>query len=68
MPLYEYRCRHCDARFELLQSSGAGSTAVRCPECDAKAVERVLSTFATASAAAGGHSAAAPAGCGSGFT
>jgi putative FmdB family regulatory protein len=65
MPLYEYRCRQCDARFELLQSSGAGSSAVRCPECDAKAVERVLSTFATA---AGGRSAAASAGCGSGFT
>lgn len=64
MPLYEYACTACGARFELLQRVGESAAAVRCPECDAGAVERQLSTFA---AGTGGRSADAGAdafGCG----
>jgi putative FmdB family regulatory protein len=32
MPLYEYRCRSCGARFELLQKPGEAPPA-KCPAC-----------------------------------
>ena len=63
MPLYEYRCPACAARFELLQRMGEGADAVRCPECGAVRVERQLSTFAAA--VSGGHGVETEAfGCG----
>jgi putative FmdB family regulatory protein len=70
MPLYEYRCRDCGHRFEVLQRSGAGAEGVECPRCGAARPERTLSTFATASHSgparpAGGCGAPA---CGTGFT
>jgi putative FmdB family regulatory protein len=72
MPLYEYRCPDCRARFEVLQRMGDDASSVRCPECGAARVERQLSTFA---AGHGGGTAFADAGggcgrpqCGTGFT
>ncbi|HEX9800800.1 MAG TPA: zinc ribbon domain-containing protein [Thermoanaerobaculia bacterium] len=72
MPLYEYRCPACRARFELLQRMGECADAVRCPECGAAHVERQLSTFAAGHA--GAMSFADTVGgcgrpqCGAGFT
>jgi predicted nucleic acid-binding Zn ribbon protein len=60
MPLYEYRCRCCGARFERLVrsaatagASGAGGhlPAIVCPECASEQVERLLSVFARAAPA-----------------
>jgi putative FmdB family regulatory protein len=70
MPLYEYRCRDCGHRFEVLQRMGEGADALECPRCGAGRPERALSTFATAVAASSARPAGgcgAPA-CGSGFT
>lgn len=69
MPLYEYRCRDCHHRFEVLQRLGDGPEGLICPQCGAEAPTRQLSTFATTSsstqASAGGCGAPA---CGAGFT
>ena len=55
MPLYEYRCRCCGARFErLVRSTASASTSgtaapqptVICPQCQSSQVERLLSAFA----------------------
>jgi len=46
MPLYEYRCRGCCERFEVLQRLGASGDDVLCPRCGEEKPERVLSTFA----------------------
>jgi putative FmdB family regulatory protein len=46
MPLYEYACRECGHRFEVLQRVGEGGQAVSCPRCAASAPRRQLSTFA----------------------
>lgn len=43
MPLFEYRCKTCDAKFELLVM---GSTTPACPSCNSKKLEKMLSTFA----------------------
>ncbi len=44
MPLYEYECRNCNARFEKLVYNNA--TEVVCRECGATNVVQLLSTFA----------------------
>ena len=68
MPLYEYRCRQCGHRFELLQRMGEGREGLACPRCGELEVEKQFSTFAASSASA--STAAAPAcgggGCGGG--
>jgi putative FmdB family regulatory protein len=53
MPLYEYRCRGCGERFEVLQRLGASGDDVLCPRCGDERPERVLSTFAAGGARAG---------------
>jgi len=69
MPLYEYACRSCGARFEVLQRMGADSAGVICPKCGGAQVAKQLSTFASAT---GGSGTAMPCGapnasaCGSG--
>jgi putative FmdB family regulatory protein len=40
VPIYEFRCEHCGARFEELVS--AGEAAERCPECGAREPQRVF--------------------------
>jgi putative FmdB family regulatory protein len=41
MPIYEFRCERCDARFEDLVPAGTGS--MPCPECGAAETGRVFS-------------------------
>ncbi len=44
MPLYEFKCKKCNATFEELVNS---NTKVACPECNSKKVEKKFSTFST---------------------
>jgi putative FmdB family regulatory protein len=48
MPLYEYKCERCGARFEAIARI-AEKDETACPECGAPA-ERQLSSFAVGSA------------------
>jgi len=75
MPLYEYSCRECGRRFEVLQRLGADGTGVTCPACGATLVSKQFSTFASSVSAGGEKGGAMPCGapsaasCGShGFT
>jgi putative FmdB family regulatory protein len=61
MPLYEYRCHDCHERFEKYVR--AWGEAVDCPACASSAVDKLLSTFAFASAGGRG-SAPSPGGGG----
>lgn len=61
MPLYEYRCKQCGKKFEQLVMTGDGAE-IRCPHCNATAVEKQFSTFS--SAGSKGSSPTPP--CGSG--
>lgn len=40
MPIYEYRCRGCDAHFELLVR---GSRTPACPACEGTDLDRLVS-------------------------
>ncbi|HNS49966.1 MAG TPA: zinc ribbon domain-containing protein [Anaerolineae bacterium] len=45
MPIYEYRCKSCGARFELfVRTMGAMDHAV-CPECGTEEVTKEWSVF-----------------------
>jgi putative FmdB family regulatory protein len=46
MPLYEYDCRQCGRRSELLIRQGA---IPECPECHGLDLERLVSAFAVSS-------------------
>ncbi len=47
MPLYEYECRMCKERFEVLQKMNEGSSHLRCPKCHTDRPQRVLSLFSS---------------------
>jgi putative FmdB family regulatory protein len=66
MPLYEYQCPDCDARFDRLIRSSDSAPKIICPTCGSERPERLLSMFATSgprSSSSSSSSAAAPA-CG----
>ncbi len=46
MPIYEYECRDCQNRFELLVLD---STPPACPDCQATDLERLMSLSAVSS-------------------
>jgi putative FmdB family regulatory protein len=63
VPLFEYRCRECEKRFEEFV---LGDAKPRCPKCRSAKLEKLLSVFAVS--AGGGASAGStetPGGCGS---
>lgn len=65
MPLYEFRCRSCDERFEAWLGSGDAQTGVACPEGHTETV-RVFSAVAVTGRASVGAAPSAPAApCGS---
>ena len=45
MPIYEYFCLDCKAKFELMRPVSKSSEPAECPKCK-KSSERVLSAFA----------------------
>jgi putative FmdB family regulatory protein len=66
MPLYEYRCRDCGHRFEVLQRLGEGAAGLACPGCRAAALDKQFSTFATGSSGGAAGSADSFSACGAG--
>ena len=49
MPIYEYECSACGARFELRQGINDNDSEKKCPECETPGPRRVLSVFSTGS-------------------
>lgn len=64
MPIYEYACKSCDAKFEHLART-MNDAKVKCPECGSEKTARALSVFAVGAEAGKGKPAApAPGMCG----
>ncbi|MCX5778832.1 MAG: zinc ribbon domain-containing protein [Elusimicrobia bacterium] len=61
MPLYEYRCRKCDKKIEVLVLSGEKAV---CPHCQGQDLERLLSVFSPHGSSCPSDTSAGP-GCGS---
>jgi putative FmdB family regulatory protein len=51
MPLFEYECRACGKAFEHFSS---GDSRPACPDCDGRALRKLLSVFAVFSSDGGG--------------
>jgi len=63
VPIYEYRCKECDHRFEAIVH---GASKPRCPSCSAGKLEKQLSVFAVSTASGSGkRGELAPGPCGS---
>ncbi len=46
MPIYEYVCGKCHAKFDHLARSMNAPASVECPECGSKKTEKAFSVFA----------------------
>jgi putative FmdB family regulatory protein len=62
MPIYEYRCKGCDHRFETLVQ---GKRKPECPGCGGRRLEKQLSVFAVSAGGGEGQRAELPGPCGS---
>ena len=65
MPIYEYVCRDCNARYERIVMSA--SQEIRCPKCESKRHALQLSVFSAGKSANGSASspeASSLGGCG----
>jgi putative FmdB family regulatory protein len=50
MPVYEYECKTCGARFEkLVRTMTSSAEPAKCPECGSDNTARALSVFAAVS-------------------
>jgi len=49
MPIFEYACQECGARFEVLMREGVTPA---CPKCRSQQVDKQLSAFAVGAASA----------------
>ena len=56
MPMYEYRCRECGLRFEMLRRMADADRDLECADCRSAEVERLLSTFSAGGCGASGSS------------
>jgi len=45
MPLYEYKCNKCGAKFELRRNISDDDVDVKCPKCGAEKPQRIVSVF-----------------------
>ncbi len=47
MPIFEYLCKNCNTKYEILHKSSANLEKVVCPECHSKDSKKLLSTFSS---------------------
>jgi putative FmdB family regulatory protein len=52
MPVYEYLCKNCKSKFELMRSMGQYEDDANCPRCDGPA-KKLLSVFTAFSSGIG---------------
>jgi putative FmdB family regulatory protein len=61
VPIYEYVCRECDRRFEVIVN---GAAKPKCPGCGAARLDKQLSVFAVGASGSERSSSPAPGPCG----
>ncbi len=54
MPIYEYECRACQERFEVVQKISDTGEELHCPKCDTDRPQRLLSAFCSIGGKSGG--------------
>jgi putative FmdB family regulatory protein len=61
MPIFEYRCQNCGNRFEKIMH---GAAVASCPSCGGTELEKLISSFAVATASAESRASDSSAACG----
>jgi putative FmdB family regulatory protein len=61
MPIFEYRCRGCNAQFETIALSPREK--IICPKCHSKAADKQLSVFSSPVPAKDADAVAGSCGC-----
>ena len=59
MPIYEYECKECGCKFEVLHMIEEDDSELTCPECNAKNPVRVFSLFSSGESSYGTTSGSA---------
>lgn len=47
MPIFEYKCKECNSKFEMLHKSSTTIEEVVCPKCSNKNVQKLFSSFSS---------------------
>ncbi len=47
MPIYEYKCSKCNAKFDILHKSTTIQEDVHCPACDSNENKKLFSSFSS---------------------
>lgn len=69
MPIYEYQCRDCGARFEKIVPFSQADSTPTCPHCDSPDTRKQISIFAASGPSAGdAGDSSSSCGLGGGFT
>ena len=68
MPIFEFRCKNCNKKFEeLVFSASFDVDEIICPDCGTKNAEKLMSAFCSSGAGETSYGSSAP--CGrSGFS
>jgi len=45
MPIFEYQCKDCNAKYDVLHKSSVNIEEVTCPKCNSKNNKKLLSSF-----------------------
>lgn len=45
MPIFEYQCKDCKSKFEILHKGSSSEEEVLCPECHSKNSKKLISSF-----------------------
>lgn len=64
MPIYEYRCKQCGAKFDKLVKFSTRLSEIECPKCSARKAEKAVSRPGMTGSASSGQSSSASS-CGS---
>lgn len=60
MPIYEYKCKKCDNKFEQILSASEAKKVIECDKCKSTNVEKVISAPAGLSMAGGSSESSCP--------
>ena len=60
MPIFEYKCQDCGAKFEKLLRRSDETAGLDCPSCGKKHLTQEFSTFAAHANGAAAHGSDAP--------
>ncbi|MBN1638628.1 MAG: zinc ribbon domain-containing protein [Ignavibacteriales bacterium] len=45
MPVFEYQCKECSTKFEILHKSSVNQEEIICPKCNSRNAKKLFSTF-----------------------